>query len=143
MKSYLLDTCTLIWYLKNSKHLPESVREELSEAENKVYVSFFSLWEIALKRKKNPLAFDPLNAPISELRKMIDEQDFAYIEIFPLSALARFENMEYHPQHKDPIDRTHIAIAQAYNLHFVTPDERIHEYKNVRMLKYKKRIVKT
>ncbi len=47
----LLDTCTFLWLLGDSPRLSARVREEFAGAENEVYLSAASAWEIAVKHR--------------------------------------------------------------------------------------------
>ena len=46
---YLLDTHTLLWFLRDSPQLSKKALEIIT-TENRVYVSIASLWEIAIKK---------------------------------------------------------------------------------------------
>jgi PIN domain nuclease of toxin-antitoxin system len=139
MKSYLLDTCSFYWFVSQSKHLPSNVRHELEKTENKLYISFFTLWEMALKRNKRNDTYDDLGSELMDsIRKKIKYMDISCIHSAKWDMLTCFEKLENIESHKDPIDRSHIAMAQAYNLIFVTPDDKISQYKNLQLLKYNK-----
>jgi hypothetical protein len=76
MRSYLLDTCSFYWFVSQSKHLPSNVRHELEKTENKLYISFFTLWEMALKRNKRNDTYDDLG---SELMDSIRKKSSTWI----------------------------------------------------------------
>jgi PIN domain nuclease of toxin-antitoxin system len=46
---YLLDTHSLLWFFEDDPQLPGKVRKEISDVNNKCFVSIASLWEISIK----------------------------------------------------------------------------------------------
>ena len=61
---YLLDTHTLLWYLRESQELSKLARQTIDNADY-VAVSIASLWEIAIKRSigKLEIAIGPFAWP--------------------------------------------------------------------------------
>ncbi len=51
----LLDTHALIWYLEGNQNLARPHRELIVKAENEIFVSMVSLWEIAVKTSTGKL----------------------------------------------------------------------------------------
>ena len=51
----LLDTHTLLWFLREPEKLPPRVLEEVESAGRNAAVSLASLWEIAIKVSLNKL----------------------------------------------------------------------------------------
>ena len=45
----LLDTHILLWWLNDDEKLPEKAHKLISHADNAIYVSHISLWEIQIK----------------------------------------------------------------------------------------------
>ena len=45
----LLDTCTLLWFLRNDAELSETAATAIEDSANEVFVSVVSIWEIAIK----------------------------------------------------------------------------------------------
>jgi len=45
----LLDTCALLWFLRNDAELSESAALAIEDPANEVFVSVVSIWEIAIK----------------------------------------------------------------------------------------------
>ena len=115
----LLDTHALLWTLTEPRQLRKHARAALEDAQNDVFVSPVSVWEIAVKR-----ALGKLRAP-DNLEASIKEQGFT-----PLSLT--FHHAEQAgalpPRHGDPFDRMLIAQAQAEGLILVTRDARIPLY---------------
>lgn len=46
---YLLDTHTLIWYLEDLPDLSLSMKKEIRDGANSIYICTASLWEIGIK----------------------------------------------------------------------------------------------
>lgn len=118
---YLLDTHTMLWFLRNSKELSNSARATILSA-NKVFVSIASFWEIAIKQSLSKLEID---CEAEDLEKLCVEQDF---EILPISVrdTAKVKSLPFY--HKDPFDRILVAQAIENDLTLVTKDETIPKY---------------
>ncbi|MCL2360950.1 MAG: type II toxin-antitoxin system VapC family toxin [Defluviitaleaceae bacterium] len=117
---YLLDTHTLIWYSKNADELPHTVRNELINPRNILYVSSASFWEMTIKAGINKLDIS--------LKKLYKHVEMAGILILQIEQDYLYKQLELPPIHKDPFDRLLIATAQAEKLTIITVDENIHRY---------------
>ena len=119
MARLLLDTHAVLWALAEPRRLSELARTAVEDAQNEVFVSVVSGWEIAIKR-----ALGKLHAP-DNLEAGIRTQGFT-----PL--LVTFHHAELAgalpPHHHDPFDRMLIAQAQAEGLILVTRDANIPLY---------------
>ena len=119
MARLLLDTHAVLWALAEPRKLSGPARMALEDAQNEVFVSVVSGWEIAIKR-----ALGKLQAP-DNLEAGIRNQGFT-----PL--LMTFHHAEQAsalpPHHGDPFDRMLIAQAQAEGLILVTRDADIPLY---------------
>jgi len=124
--SYLLDTHTLIWAIKERKKLSQAVIEILENADNTIFVSAITFWEIALKFSNGKL----------ELQNIVPDQftETALQMGFQLISLSPEESASYHKltltTHKDPFDRMLIWQAIQRDLIFITKDERLEQYKS-------------
>ncbi|MEI6314795.1 MAG: hypothetical protein WCO89_08000 [Syntrophus sp. (in: bacteria)] len=45
----LLDTHIFLWYISGDYHLPKSLKDDIQDSENAVYLSVVSLWESIVK----------------------------------------------------------------------------------------------
>lgn len=85
---YLLDTHTLLWFLEDDPQLPEKVRKEIADIDNKCYVSIVSLWEIAIKIRLGKLSikfhfekfFMNRSTFIGRFKKAVNEVPKDYIQ---------------------------------------------------------------
>lgn len=123
----LLDTHVMIWTLFDLPYLSEKAERMIENPENQVFISLASLWEIAIKFKKNP---DKM--PFSEdlIDDLCDDAGFGRFNIrtphiLALHDLTRNENT---PVHKDPFDRILLAQAKTENALLLTHDKRLAEY---------------
>ncbi len=120
MNRFLLDTHTLLWWLKNSDKLGEKAREKINNPDHFVYVSAVSIWEISIKK-----AIGKLKAP-TDLAMIIKQKGF---EPLPIT-LEHSESIGELPDiHKDPFDRMLIVQALRENLVIITNDRIIPHYK--------------
>lgn len=116
MASLLVDTQVLVWLLSNVKQLGIHSRQMLSNYENRVLVSYFSLYEIVVKASIGKLDFD-----------------YSAIDDFPSMGLEllqpNLENLRqyqvFNPANKDPFDNMLIATAVTENCAFVSSDAKI------------------
>ena len=115
----LLDTHVLLWSLTEPQKLSRRTREALEDAQNEVFASSVSGWEIAVKR-----SLGKLNAP-DNLEAGVKEQDFTPLN---LTFLHAEQAGALPPHHGDPFDRMLIAQAQVEGLIVVTRDARIPLY---------------
>ena len=118
---YLLDTHTLLWFLRDSPQLSKKALEIIT-TENKVYVSIASLWEIAIKKSIGKLEFEH---SIEKIAELCHEKDILILQIQPkyFDRIIKLPNI-----HNDPFDRLIIAQAIIENLVIITKDTIIPKY---------------
>ena len=115
----LLDTHIALWWLGDTPELPDAVREVVQDADNVVYISAATIWEIAIKRALGKLEVG------DEYLTEIAEQGFVELPIRWQHA----QRVEALPMlHRDPFDRLLIAQAQTLGLTLVTTDAQIRKY---------------
>ena len=119
MARFLLDTHAALWALAEPEKLSRPARMALEDAENDVFVSVVSAWEIAIKG-----ALGKLEAP-DELEAAIRMQGFEPL-LMTFHHAAQAGGLP--PHHGDPFDRMLIAQAQAEGLVLVTRDSDIPLY---------------
>lgn len=118
---YLLDTHTLLWYLRDSSEISSLARQTISNA-NYVAISIASLWEIAIKRSIGKLQ---ISVGPASLESLCMERD---ITVLPIGTDA-LEMIQKLPNiHGDPFDRILIATAQTKGLTIITRDKTIPKY---------------
>lgn len=118
---YLLDTHTLLWFLRDSPQLSKKALGIIT-TENKVYVSIASLWEIAIKKSIGKLEFEH---SIEKIAELCHEKDILILQIQPkyFDKIIKLPNI-----HNDPFDRLIISQAIIENLVIITKDTIIPKY---------------
>jgi len=119
---YLLDTQILLWYFNGDKRLPQDFVDVISNADNEVFVSIVSYWEIAIKASIGKLK---LNYTVSKLEKMAQVHDFQTLGM-SVHALDYLRDLDM--DHQDPFDRYLLSQSRVENLEFITEDHRLKQY---------------
>ena len=121
----LLDTATFLWAIFDDKEkISRKALQALENAENELYLSAASTWEIAIKYALGKL--DLAKDPADWLPRTIQKIGLKPLTITHQHALA-VTHLPFH--HKDPFDRLLAAQTKAEGLHLVTPDEIFRKYK--------------
>ena len=119
----LLDTHLLLWAAANSKRLSREARELLEDADNDVYYSAASIWEIAIKsslrRKDFRIELPQLLSALAEM---------GLIEL-PITAVHAAGVSSLPPIHRDPFDRLLIAQSLTEPLVLLTNDALLERYR--------------
>ena len=113
----LLDTHALLWWLDGDRRLSRRARTAIGEAENTVFVSAASAWEITTKNRLGKL---PGAADVAaDVAGAVSGQGFAPLDITIVHAqrAGRLPG-----EHRDPFDRMLIAQSQLEDLQIVTDD---------------------
>ena len=118
---YLLDTHALLWYLRDDRELPTSVRSRIDCAKY-VAASMASFWEIAIKQSIGKLK---LSLSIPELETLCLSRDIPVLGIDSAS-VERVKSLP--PIHGDPFDRLLVAQALENDLTILTRDRIIPQY---------------
>lgn len=120
--TFLLDTHVLLWAAGMPEKLSTSATLLLNSAENELFFSVASLWEIAIKRS---LGRDNFQVNARLLRRGL--LDNGYNELAITSEHALFiDNL---PQiHKDPFDRMLVAQATVEGIILLTADTLVAQY---------------
>lgn len=121
-RTLLLDTNILLCALIAPERLSEDTQAQLIDAENTVYFSAASIWEIAIKRSLGKADFDFLPEDICRLAT---ETGFTQLLIDARHTYA-VANMAWH--HRDPFDRLLIAQAVSLPAYFITGDSALAPY---------------
>jgi PIN domain nuclease of toxin-antitoxin system len=109
----LLDTHTLVWWIRASPRLSDTARQEISTDGAEVFVSIASAWEIAVKVGLGKW---------EEARELIEEFEPALaaerFQILPITvAHVRAAGLTAAP-HRDPFDWLLAAQAQIEGCHW-------------------------
>ena len=124
----LLDSHIAIWAVLDDKRLKKKAREYLLDEGNNIYYSAASVFEVDIKKKSRN---DNLEFNTDEFIELCEES--GYIQL-PLSAeaIAFANHLEWigtGSEHQDPFDRILLAQAIVENMHFMTSDSKIPQFK--------------
>jgi len=110
------------------RRIAQKIKAIIDNADNDLYVSIVSAWEIAIKRSlhRNKTTL----CSVDEFLDEVEASGFHLITLQP-HHVRLIESMPYH--HRDPFDRMLIATAMAENMVFLTADENAVKY-NVKCL---------
>jgi PIN domain nuclease of toxin-antitoxin system len=126
--NYLLDTHTFLWFLEGNNTLSSKARIIIENADNTIYVSIASIWEIAIKISTSKLK---LSVNLEEVKTEIVKNNF---EILPLDFEHIIELTNLEQIHKDPFDRIIISQAISEKCTIVSKDSNFVFYNNVNVL---------
>jgi PIN domain nuclease of toxin-antitoxin system len=119
----LLDTCTALWIALDAPEVSDRARRLYEDADNEVYLSVVSTWEISLKyalgRLPLPQTPDILGPEISARGRMSS---------LPLEEPATLQLFRLPPLHRDPFDRMLVCQAIVGGMTLLTPDPEIRRY---------------
>ena len=119
----LLDTCTFLWVIQDAPRLSKRARDLFGAADNEVFLSAASAWEIAVKHALGRLPLP--QAPEPFVREMREAHAIVSLPIDEESALhvSRLPGL-----HRDPFDRMLVAQAIVHGLAILTPDPLVTRY---------------
>ena len=123
MRTLLLDTCALLWWMADAPELGRAARRAISSPRNDVFVSVASLWEIAIKRRKRRLSgVDEYLGRYAELHR---QWGFSTLIIEPTDAV---DAGSMALPHDDPFDRMLIVQSRRLGATIVTCDDAIRRH---------------
>jgi len=118
----VLDTSALIYWTLDPARLSEKARQAIEHAEQ-IVISSISIWEIGLKVKHNQLVL-PLSMP--DYVKRLDRLEA--LEILAVDVQTWLDNLDLPWEHRDPADRTIVALATRFGCPLITSDRVIAGY---------------
>ncbi len=118
----VLDTSVLLFWTLDHTKLTSKARRAIQQADQ-VIVSSISIWEIALKIKRHKLAI-----PVSMPDYVERLQHLQKLEIRAVNVQTWLDNIDLPWEHKDPADRTVVALANRLDCPLVTSDHVISDY---------------
>jgi len=125
----LLDTHIWIWSVLAPDRLSPQVATALESAENELWLSPISLWELLLLVEKGRLHLDM--EPLAWIERALD---LAPLQEAPLTGEVALRSRTVDLPHQDPADRFLAATAVVYGMTLVTADENILKSKTVSLL---------
>jgi PIN domain nuclease of toxin-antitoxin system len=119
----LLDTCTFLWIISDSKELSPRARTIFTDPANEVLLSAVSVWELSVKHALGKL---PLPGAID--RFLVEQRERHRIAALPLDEQAVLHLHKLPALHRDPFDRMLICQAIEHDCLLLTPDPLIAQY---------------
>ncbi|MBO0952981.1 type II toxin-antitoxin system VapC family toxin [Fibrella forsythiae] len=121
----LLDTHILLWVLEEHPSLSPRARTLIQDANNEVFVSSVSLFEIAIKTRLGKLHTQRTS---SEIQEELTQR--LAIGLLPITAahLDAYQLLPLYEDHRDPFDRLLLATAQAERLVLISDDGKFERY---------------
>lgn len=123
----LLDTHIALWLLQGSPKTPHEVLKLALDADNELFVSDISVWEVAIKHMNRP---DKMLSSGSSFLKSCTDAGYRSLPLAQEAVLA-YERLDINRAagiHKDPFDRMLIAQSKAANMLLVTHDRSLSLY---------------
>ena len=119
----LIDTHALLWLITDDKRLSEKSKACFIDAENELYFSMASFWEICIKVSIGKLA-------LSENWEQTIKQELMFnsVKLLPISTDHCVQVAKLPFFHRDPFDRLIIAQAITEELHVMSIDEHFSKY---------------
>lgn len=121
----LLDTHLLLWAVTDDPALGENARAILLNPDHQIHVSTASIWEVAIKHRKNPTVM-PMNPDL--LIDACTESGFQWLEI-RLAHIRTTATLRL--LHQDPFDRLLIAQAIEEPMRLLTRDRQVAAYSDL------------
>jgi PIN domain nuclease of toxin-antitoxin system len=118
----LLDTHILLWAAGEPRRLTAKTRSMIESADNDLFFSVASLWEIVIK---NGLGRPDFQVDVRLLRRGLLDNGYSELPIASEHIVA-IEGLP--PHHKDPFDRLLVAQATVEGINLVTVDPLVAAY---------------
>lgn len=119
----LLDSHIFLWLMDEPERLPGKVLTLCESAENTLFLSVASVWELQIKLALGKLSMQkPLKAILDE------QQQGNSLEILPIKMAHLWGLTDLPRVHNDPFDRLLIAQAIVEDLSLVSADQMFTSY---------------
>ena len=118
----LVDTQVLFWWYGEPARLSKRALSTMESADNSIFVSAVSAWELAIKASIGKLDALPL---VIDLAQYIADEGFQELPV-TISQATRAGLLP--PHHRDPFDRLLVAQAQDLNVPILSSDKLLDQY---------------
>ena len=119
----LLDTCEFLWLVSGDDKLSPKITAAVRDADNEVFLSAVSFWEISLKHSLGKL---PLPQPPAEFVPLQREKHWIAPLALDEAAVAQLSGLP--GLHRDPFDRILVCQAKAHGLTLASSDLLVRQY---------------
>jgi PIN domain nuclease of toxin-antitoxin system len=118
----VLNSAALIFWTLDPQWLSPKAKQAIEQADH-ILISAISIWEIALKVKRQKL-----DIPLS-VKAYVDRlQRLGNLEILAVNTQTWLDNVDLPWDHRDPADRTVVALAAQHDCPLITSDEIIAKF---------------
>ena len=128
----VLDTHAWIWWTTSDRRLSRRARSsvERAAAKGELYLSIFSVWEIAKKVEKGQLSLD---RPLDEwIETALAAEGLQLVDLTRSVLLDSCRLPQ--PFHGDPADQIIVATTRSLSATLVSKDARMQDYPHVRTI---------
>lgn len=118
----VLDTSALLFWTLDPDNLTQNAKQAIEKAD-KILVSSISVWEIALKVKRQKLVIPLTITDYVERLTRLEGLDILAVDVQNW-----LDNLNLAWEHRDPADRTIVALATRFKCPLITSDGVIANY---------------
>jgi len=119
----LLDTHAFLWWITDDQKLSSRAREVISDAENELFFSAASGWEISIK-----VQLGRLKLPEEPERFIPEQLRMNFIRSLPIQMRHALFVSTLPNHHRDPFDRMLVAQAQLEEMSVLSADLQMSRY---------------
>lgn len=112
----VLDTAAVLCWVLDPGRLSPAAARVIADAD-RILVSSISVWELAIKVRRGRLV---LPVSVSEFAALLNES--CSVEVVSVDELLWLENVDIAWDHRDPADRTVVALAGKHRCPLVASD---------------------
>lgn len=123
----LIDTNILLWAAKGDTKLSKTAGQDILDANNLIYVSVASFWEIGIKHSIGKLELP--YSPREFFRRELEEQGYHLLDIGLEAGTKQAELPYLESGHKDPFDRVLVAEAIVRGMPLLSGDMELDGYR--------------
>jgi PIN domain nuclease of toxin-antitoxin system len=124
---YLLDTHAFLWLAEDDPRLDAHVRALFTDANNEIFLSAASVWEMAIKASLGKLR---LATPLARLVAGGVERGIQLLAVLSEHTY-QVEHLPFH--HRDPFNRLLVAQASHLGMQLVSHDAKLDAYPAIRV----------
>ena len=119
----LLDTHIVLWWLTGDRRLSKQADRVIKDADNVIFVSAASIWEVAIKAGLGQIEADPF-----AIQAALEPSGFAELPVTGKHA-AQVATLASH--HRDPFDRMLLAQSLSEPMRLLTSDAMLAKYGDI------------
>lgn len=121
---YLLDTHAFLWWISKDNRLSDKSIQIISDADNEIYLSVASAWEISIKTRLKKLSLP--KSPEKFIPQQAEQNHFTVLPIQMKHALGVYKLGKHH---EDPFDRLLISQSLIEKMPIISIDSIFQKYR--------------